>query len=524
MKNIVFDISNIQELLEKNCVYVDKTEYIYQMVSGAGKCYFLSRPRRFGKSLTVSTLKAIFQGKKELFNGLYIGNTDYDWKTYPIIHLTMNAMNTVTLGMMEESIADYLSDYAKRKFSLDLNPGNSAHDMFRELVETLGEKMPVVILIDEYDKPLLDHVGDPEFPKYLAFFKNFYGIVKACVDCERFVFITGASKFSHVSLFSDLNNLIDISHRREYATMLGYTQEELEANFGDRIEEVASVLNMSIPDLKAKIKKWYNGFHFHQNAPTVYNPVSIAQFFSNNGEFSNYWFSTGTPSFLFKSMNDCLFDLESLKTTTYSSDIFDAWEPGRMSCESLFLQSGYLTIDRAVEIGGRLKYCLRFPNYDVEEAFRSRFINYFYPSRKIGEGFYFTQEIRDAVYLQDLPKLERSLKSYFAGLSYEDHHKDEYVFKALFAGMFRYCGLEMQTEVCTIDGRMDACLAMPEAVYIFEFKLDDDKTALEQIRKKGYYDKYLSYPQPIYIIGCNFDSGKGTMTAWRWEKVDKSQQ
>lgn len=193
-----------------------------------------------------------------------------------------------------------------------------------------------------------------------------------------------------------------------------------------------------------------------------------------------------------------------------------------MSCESLFLQSGYLTIDRAVEIGGSVEYYLRFPNREVEEAFRSRLLDYFYPVKNGRNGITFVLEIRRAVYFQKPDELAKLLKSYFAGISYEDHHRDEYVFKALFAGLFRYCGLEMQTEVCTIDGRMDACLAMPEAVYIFEFKLDDDKTALEQIRRKGYYDKYLAYPQPIYIIGCNFDSEKGTMKDWRCEKVDKS--
>ena len=520
MKNIVFDISNIQELLEKNCVYVDKTKYIHQMVSGAGKCYFLSRPRRFGKSLTVSTLKAIFQGKKELFNGLYIGNTDYDWKTYPIIHLTMNAMNSATLEIMERSIADYLSKHARNEFSLDLNPGNSAHEMFRELVETLGKKEQVVVLIDEYDKPLLDHVGDPEFPKYLAFFKNFYGIVKACIDYERFVFITGASKFSHVSLFSDLNNLIDISHRREYATMLGYTQEELEAYFGDRIEEVASVLNMSIPDLKAKIRKWYNGFRFEENAPTVYNPVSIAQFFSNSGKFSNYWFSTGTPTYLFKIMQADRFTLmNDLEKKVYTSDVFDAWEPGRIASASLFLQAGYLTIKEQAECMGEPGFTIGFPNYEVEQSFRKAFIKVFAAT---SGGVSYVQSMYEDMVNQNPEQLATDTESFFSGVSYEDHHKDEYVFKAIFANMFKFIGLNVHTEEHTIKGRMDAVVQMPCAVYIFEFKLQGRGNALQQIKEKEYFVKYLASRLPVYIIGCTFNPEDCTMTNWQYEKVDSS--
>jgi hypothetical protein len=299
---------------------VDKTEYIWQLIRPSCAGYFLSRPRRFGKSLTVSTLKAIFEGKKELFKGLAVYDKPYDWKPYPVIHLSFGDYNINTDAQKE--LSGYLMAKVKQiaeSYSLELT--NTTPGLcFGELIDKLYEKGSVVILIDEYDKPILDNITNPDISDIQKCLKGFYSVLKDRNAKERFLFVTGVSKFSHVSLFSDLNNLTDITMDARYATMFGYTQDELEANFGDRISALSGTRD--IDAYKAKIKEWYNGYRFHKNAKTVYNPVSLAKFFESGGEFNNYWFSTGTPSFLLELIRKQKFDLEKALDAPVSSFAF----------------------------------------------------------------------------------------------------------------------------------------------------------------------------------------------------------
>ena len=278
MKNITSSVYTFENMIKNQILYIDKTEYIWNLVASAPAMYFLSRPRRFGKSLTVSTLKAVFQGKKELFKELAIYDKPYDWKQYPVIHLDMNGLDFSSVEELESSLCDLVTE-AAASHELTLESANAA-SMFRSLINQLAEQEQVVILVDEYDKPILNNLGKPHAQK------------------ERFVFVTGVSKFCHVSLFSDLNNLTDITMSRDYATMFGYTQEEFETYFADRIDLACKQLNISREEFLPEIKQWYDGYRFHAKAESVYNPVSLAQFFMNDAEFNNYWFSTGTISTL----------------------------------------------------------------------------------------------------------------------------------------------------------------------------------------------------------------------------------
>ena len=284
MKDITSSIFTFEDLIQGNFLYVDKTEYIWQLVRPAKEMYFLSRPRRFGKSLTLSTLKAVFEGRKELFKGLAIHGRPYDWRPYPIIHLDMNGRDFRTLEAMEDSFRQILQEQAKlNKVTLQERTANA---MFHELVMTLHAKGgDVVILLDEYDKPILNNISKPDCRDFLEALKAFYSVVKEKNAMIRLAFITGVSKFCHVSLFSDLNNLTDITMDARFATMLGYTQEEVEANFGDRI--AALVDGRGVEALKSEIKEWYNGYRFEENARTVYNPVSLAQFINSGGKCDN---------------------------------------------------------------------------------------------------------------------------------------------------------------------------------------------------------------------------------------------
>ncbi|MCQ2380236.1 MAG: AAA family ATPase, partial [Victivallaceae bacterium] len=295
MANSAFDF-DFANIVNRNLFYIDKTEYLWNLINSGGTCFFMSRPRRFGKSLTVSTLKYIFEGRKELFKGLAFYGKPYDWKKHPVIHLDMTECGSDSADKLERYLHDSLQSIARRN-NLVIS-GDSISVQFRNLIEDLASSgNQVVILLDEYDKPILNNISKPNLPEIFNVLKSFYATIKKCNPYERFVFITGVSKFSHVSIFSDLNNLKDISMDPDYATMLGFTQEELEENFGELIEKYANEQGMTRDEMVAEIRHWYNGYRFHPKAETVYNPVSATSFFEH-GEFLNFWIKTGLSGFL----------------------------------------------------------------------------------------------------------------------------------------------------------------------------------------------------------------------------------
>ncbi|MBO5306984.1 MAG: ATP-binding protein [Lentisphaeria bacterium] len=519
MKNITSSVYSFENLRQGNFLYVDKTEYIWELIKPAREMYFLSRPRRFGKSLTVSTLKAVFEGKKELFKGLAIYDKPYDWKPYPVIHLSFGDYNSVnnTIELLNVYLLNKVNSIAAN-LRIDLPPTNDASAAFGKLIDIAAEKADVVILVDEYDKPILDNISNPQIANIQKCLKGFYSVLKDRNDKERFLFVTGVSKFSHVSLFSDLNNLTDITMDARYATMFGYTQEELEANFGDRIAAVAD--GQELDQFKAKIKEWYNGYRFHKKAKTVYNPVSFAKFIESGGEFNNYWFSTGTPSFLLELTKQKDFDFQSALNEPVPEVAFSAFEIDNLDPLTLLLQTGYITIKDTEERFGQTWYFLDFPNREVAGAF-STYILHSYAGKTQTGTVQFAAEMAMSLLKGDLKKLRKIMEIFFAGIPYPVHKKQEAYFQAIFFSMFRLLGQYIEAESTTNDGRIDAVVQVENAIYLFEFKLDNDPTALEQIKAKEYFQKYLLDTRDIYIIGVNFDSGKGNLIGWDEELIAK---
>ena len=516
MKRITSSVYTFENIIRDHFLYVDKTEYIWKLIEPPQEMYFLSRPRRFGKSLMISTLKAIFEGRRELFDGLAISKKEYDWKPYPVIHLDMGNCSAKTPKALEGFIEDRLCDIAA-EHGVTLR-GQSNATRFESLISALGKQEKVVILIDEYDKPILNNVTNPEADAILSVLKGFYSTVKTCEDLERFVFITGVTKFCHVSLFSDLNNLTDITMRSDYATMFGYTQSELEHYFSDRIKATAQAQKISEEELKRKLKTWYDGYCFEETSETVYNPVSIAKFFENDGKFDNYWFATGTPSFLMELAKKTDFNFEDAVSKAVPGVTFDAFEIPNIDPVTLLLQTGYLTIKSSEIRFNKRWFWLDFPNEEVAESFSTYLLNS-YVGRTQREVGSFSADLATAFLEGDLNQARKVLEAFFAGVPYTTHKKSEATFQSIFYAIFRLLGFNIEAESCTNDGRIDAVVQTEDHIYLFEFKLDKDDSALSQIKEKEYFKKYLLLPKKITLIGVNFDSKKGQLIDWQTEDV-----
>ena len=518
MKDITSSVYSFENLIQGNFLYVDKTEYIWQLIEPANGMYFLSRPRRFGKSLTVSTLKAVFEGKKELFKGLALYDKPYDWKIHPVIHLSFGDYNPInnTIERLDAYLINKVREIAQ-KLAVELPATQDASSAFGNLIDQLARESKVVILVDEYDKPILDNITNPEISNIQKCLKGFFSVLKDRNDKERFLFVTGVSKFSHVSLFSDLNNLSDITMDARYATMFGYTQEELEANFGDRIEAVAG--EHDIEKFKAKIKEWYNGYRFEEKAKTVYNPVSFAKFLESGGKFNNYWFSTGTPSFLLELIRKNHFSFEDVLSNPVSSFAFDAYEVDKLNPLTLLLQTGYLTIDKAVERYGDTAYMLRFPNLEVKGSFEAYLTGDCSGLHvdKVKDSVY---RLADKVTAGDVDGFMETMKVFFAKVPYDVHLKNESNFQLLFYSIFMLLGISITAESRTNNGRIDAVATNEDFVFVFEFKLNKtDEIALQQIKERDYCRRYINSGKKIILIGVNFDNVAGQIDRWIYEAV-----
>ena len=336
---ITSSLYTFENMREGNYLYVDKTEYLWKLVNNPQSMFFFSRPRRFGKSLTLSTLKAIFQGKKELFKGLYIENQQYDWKPYPVIHIDMGSNASSTQEDLKEELISNINSIAE-ELKVELTE-TLYNKKFEELVKKLYKREgKVVILIDEYDKPILNNIQNENIEKLQAVMKGFYSVLKTCEPYERFVFITGVGKFLKVSIFSDLNNLTDISMSDDYATMCGYTEKELNENFQSHLLEASEYQKIEYNTFLQKIKRWYDGYKFSIEGENVYNPVSFTKFIENHGYFKNYWFETGSPSILMKLIKTKDVNIEEVINNVYSEDSFTAYMPQKIAFIPLMYQTG----------------------------------------------------------------------------------------------------------------------------------------------------------------------------------------
>ena len=519
MKDLTSYVYGFEELIQGNFLYVDKTEYIWQLIRPSSAGYFLSRPRRFGKSLTLSTLKAVFQGKKELFKGLAIFDKPYDWKPYPIIHLSFADFTSVndTMEKLDRYLLRKVKEVAK-DLSVPLTVDDDSSQAFAELIDFFKTKSQVVILVDEYDKPILDNITNPDVKEILKCLKGFYSVLKDRNTQERLLFVTGVSKFCHVSLFSDLNNLTDITMDARYATMLGYTQQEFETSFHEQIAAVEKKQDLSHSDFLAEIKNWYDGFRFEESAESVYNPVSLAKFFESGGKFNNYWFETGTPKFLVDLSKSQDFDFESSLNEPVPGIAFSAFEIDNIDPLTLLLQTGYVTIKGTEKKLGETWYHLDFPNREVSFSFNTTLVNA-YTRKSDNLVVNFSEQLTEAMETGNVKQLRKAMEVFFAGISYDVHHKNESNFQNIFFALFRLLGYYIKAESRTNDGRIDAVAETDKYVFIFEFKLDNDDTALSQIKEKEYYKQYELSEKKIFLNGVTFSTDKGQIIDWQTEEV-----
>ena len=511
-KKLPLGLQDFRKIIENGFLYVDKTEYLSRIVSQPG-AYFLSRPRRFGKSITVATLHELYSGSRELFQGLWIEDK-WDWnKKHPVLRLSLKDVNFEQRGL-EEPLAERIQEAASWQ-GIQLT-ALSARDRFRELIISLSAQGRVVVLVDEYDAPILHYLANDLETAYAnrELLKGFYSVLKELDTLLELVFLTGVSKFSKTGIFSGLNNLVDLSMHPAFATMLGYTQEELESNFSEGIEAAAVALQLPRAQLLDKMREWYNGYRFHQYAEKVYNPVSVNNFFSRN-EFVNFWFATGTPSFLVNLLRkEGLFDLN---LPAINPGGFETFELDRLKPEAILFQTGYLTIQGLTEDG---LIQLAYPNKEVRDSMLEVLIEGFL-AVDVERSAYLVIRLRNAFRENDVDKAMEILQGVFANLPYFLHEKyPEKFFHAAVHLLFTYMGIRIHSEACTSEGRVDSLVETDTHVYILEYKLDKSpQEAIEQIRRKRYYRAAWHLGKPVVAVGVSFSSQTKNIEAWAKEEM-----
>ncbi|AEE53926.1 ATP-binding protein [Haliscomenobacter hydrossis] len=517
MQQLPIGEQNFANLRQLNMLYVDKTEAIHRLVQGS-RYNFLSRPRRFGKSLTLSTIRHIFQGEKELFKGLWIEN-QWDWSVqHPVVHLSFTGLDYHRLGL-EQALNQFLDERAAES-GLVLKRQTIKEKLRELIIELARQQASVVFLVDEYDKPLIDFLQKNELhlaKENRAILKNFYSGLKddAAQAALRFFLITGVSKFSQVSLFSDLNYLADLSLDARFGTLVGYTQTELLDNFADYLD----ALNGAFPqvdraELIERIREWYNGYSW-DGVSRVYNPFSILLLFQKL-QFGDFWFKSGTPTFLINLLKEQ--ELYVVDEMRVSGILFDSYDLENMDARALMFQTGYLTVKQYDPY--RNRYILGYPNREVEEALN----NYLIASllnRMPTDALRPVELLEDGFLQNDLSKVITVINSLLKDLpSHLLADKTEHFYHALIHLHFRYLGLYLESEVHTSDGRMDAVVQTPTHVYIIEFKLNlSASIALAQIIDKQYAEKYRLSPKTLIGIGISFDTEKKAVKEWETQEL-----
>jgi len=520
MKKISTSISTFKNIIESDYLYVDKTKYIYQMVKEPFGQFFFSRPRRFGKSLTVSTLEAVFKAEKDLFKGLYIGDTDYTWEEYPVIHFDFGRSDSSTVANLEEWLKLEMTGIAN---SYDVNiTGSSPAIMFGELIKALYNKYSkgIVILVDEYDRPITNNLEDGKGVKLISrTMEAFYQMIKGYESMERFVFITGISKASQVSIFIKLNNLIDISRSEKYSDSVGYNEIELRDNFNEYIMAAAEKIGCSIDEMVGKLASWYDGFKFTFDGVKVYNPVSVGRFFTENYTFGNYWYGTATPVMLVNYARKQKITLESIQNalvTDISFNSFDLMALSENNVDSqtitqLLFQTGYLTIGDRDERNNMPTYKLVYPNKEVQMSFETDLASV-YLDKSIVEINSIASIIQNSAYDGDVNKMIEVLNGLFASIPYAIQLKYEKYYQSLMYLTFRMCGMEIDAESMTNNGRIDAVLEVGKNIYVIVCKIDKSaEEAMNQINEKKYDQKFsdkVLEGHKIIKIGMNFSTEK----------------
>ena len=507
-------IQTFKNIRMDDFAYVDKTAYVYQLAS-KGNCYFLSRPRRFGKSLLLSTMNAYFQGMKELFEGLAISKLEKNWKRYPVLHLDLNAVRYNRPEALVELLEYHLSIWEKT-YNIT-NESSELSIRFRNVIVCTAQQSPekrVVVLVDEYDKPLLDAIGNPELQEaYRQILKVFYSNIKNCDEYIRFAFLTGVTKFSHLSIFSGLNNLVDISMLPQYAEICGISEAELHENFDESVEEVAAANGITKEQCYERLKKEYDGYHFCAGSVGLYNPFSLLNVLSF-GLFKHFWFATGTPNFLVEVLKQCDYPLDRLTSEELTASDLDAIDSMFSNPIPLFFQSGYLTIkDYYPEFS---TYRLGFPNTEVEQGFAQFIATYYHGN--FGNGSFNIRRFVEAVRNGDAEGFMTLLQAFYADGDYQLTGKLEVYFQNSLLTIFKLMGFYVQVERHTSKGRMDVTIQTKDFVYILELKVDKSPDeALKQINDKGYAATFATDSRQLFKIGVCFSSEERGVGEWRIE-------
>lgn len=515
-------IQSFDQLIEDGYVYIDKTDMVYSLVT-EGKIYFLSRPRRFGKSLLVSTLKNYFLGRKELFKGLKIDFLEKDWNVYPVFHLDFNGTDYTVRGGLEKKIRYYLLSWAEEYSLPERTKELGLGDLFAELIRVAHERSGrrAVVLIDEYDKPILDvlDVDKNLEEEHRNTLKSFYSVFKSADEHLQFVFLTGVTKFSQVSVFSGFNQPFDISMHGKYETLCGISQTELDTVFREPIKEMSGRYECSYDEMRSMLKSHYDGYHFSKNMTDVYNPFSLLNAFATL-DISDYWVKSGTPTYLIRLLSHTDENMDEITGGYYSAEEFIDYKATVEQPLPMIYQSGYLTIkDFNLR---RNVFLLDYPNNEVKKGFLSLVASNYFNTR---ESIY--SWIRNAAFQLEDGKIEdfrTGLTSFLAGIPYimrrkENERERERYFQYTFYLIMRLISVyTVYIEKLQSQGRVDCIVETPDYVYIFEFKLDGTASeALRQINEKGYALEYASDKRRIYKIGAVFSSETGTIADWLCE-------
>jgi hypothetical protein len=520
-RRLPLGIQDFTKLRELGFVYVDKTERIYDLITESAGPVFLSRPRRFGKSLLCSTLAAIFEGRRELFGGfkgqppLAIDSLDWDWNKHPVIHIDLNPGRYEDgVHYLDDRLHTALSDAAE---TVKLPPdGETPESQFGNLIKNMyrhaGQK--TVVIIDEYDKPLLSTIDNTELHRKMRIaLKSFYAILKSYDQYLKFVLLTGVTKFSQVSVFSELNSLTDISLNPDYYDICGITQEELETNFEPEISAITRETGQKTDEYLDKLKHFYNGYRFSEKPATVYNPFGLLNHFFNRGEFESYWFSTGTPTFLIKLIETQKIDILDIENKSFTLTGLQKFNVDNMDGIAVLYQSGYLTI---VDYDERFKeYTLDYPNEEVRSAFANALLEHYVhvPSNDVNA---LAVRLPKALAEGDISSVMNNLIPFLAAIPYDITIKQEKYYQTVLHLIFRMLGLYCQSEVKIASGRIDTLVEAGDYIYCFEFKLDGTaEEALHQIDSRDYLLPWQGTGKKLVKVGVAFDYKKRNISEWK---------
>ena len=518
MKKLGLGIQELSEFKEKNLIYVDKTELIHKLIED-GKYYFLSRPRRFGKSLLVNTIQELFSANKAIFEGCWVYDK-WNWeKKYPVIKISFAEINYRKHGL-EEALDLYLLQIAKEhgiRFET-----TSYGDQFLELIKTLGRETPVVVLIDEYDKPIIDYLEKFELKQALEnreILKTFYAGVKDQDKYLGFFFITGVSKFSKVSIFSDLNHLTDITLSKHFANIVGYSKAEIKKHYAFYLNSLSNELERPESDLMKKIVQWYDGYSW-DGKTFVFNPYSIISLFYEQ-EFKNFWFETGTPTFLIKKLKDEDTKINVSINKPVKESAFNKYDIDNINITAIMFQTGYLTIKKVDRNEG--KYLLEYPNKEVRDSFLDFAVEH-YANSSTDEMVYIVDNLLEALYQNDMKSFFTALKALFSSITVKQLDKvKEYegFYHSIIYIVLKIMGIRIACEIQSNFGTTDAVIKTENYIYVFEFKMGTAQSAIDQIKKRKYYAPYLSDKRDVLIVGFGFNKAKRNIEDFLFEKIEK---